>query len=163
MFQNFPCFFFSNRFMTNLKLQNAAQEIVFVVNLFLPQTSINKNIYPDHAQRNWLLTHALHIFYQYMRLLCSFSKPGVQKKSRELFFSSFFFGYSPPVTSYSLRGLLFICNSYWDLLSVTVFNIISYEIMAKYFQNFAKRDTFQFGRRFFFLPRNGVISSDNGG
>ena len=36
--------------------------------------------------------------------------------------------------------------------------------MAKYFQNFAKRDTFQFGRRlFFFLPRNGVISSDNGG
>ena len=77
--------------MTNLKLQNAAQEIVFVVNLFLPQTSINKNIYPDHAQRNWLLTHALHIFNQYMRLLCSFSKPGVQKKSRELFFSSFFF------------------------------------------------------------------------
>lgn len=25
-----------------------------------------------HAQRNWLLTHALHIFNQYMRLLCCF-------------------------------------------------------------------------------------------
>ena len=25
-----------------------------------------------HAQRNWLLTHALHIFHQYMRLQCCF-------------------------------------------------------------------------------------------
>ena len=25
-----------------------------------------------HAQRNWLLTHALHFFNQYMRLLCCF-------------------------------------------------------------------------------------------
>ena len=25
-----------------------------------------------HAQRNWLLTHPLHIFNQYMRLLCCF-------------------------------------------------------------------------------------------
>ena len=25
-----------------------------------------------HAQHNWLLTHALHIFNQYMRLLCCF-------------------------------------------------------------------------------------------
>ena len=25
-----------------------------------------------HAKRNWLLTHALHIFNQYMRLLCCF-------------------------------------------------------------------------------------------
>ena len=87
---------------------------------------------------------------QSMRLLCSFSKPGVRKKEYRTLFFIFFFGYSPPVTSYSLRGLLFFCNSYWDLLSVTVFNIISYEIMAKYFQNFAKRDTFQFGRRLFF-------------
>ena len=86
-----------------------------------------------------------------------------KKRVENSFFHRFFFGYSAPVTSYSLRGLLFFCNSYWDLLSVTVFNIISYEIMAKYFQNFAKGILFSLKEGCFFLPRNGVISSDNGG
>ena len=43
-----------------------------------------------HAQRNWLLTHALHIFNLAVhRNAMLFLKPDVTKKNREFFFSLF--------------------------------------------------------------------------
>ena len=39
-----------------------------------------------HAQRNWLLTHALHILNQYMRLLCYFWSLMWLKKIENCFF-----------------------------------------------------------------------------
>ena len=45
-----------------------------------------------HAQRNWLLTNALHIFNQYMRLLCCFLSLMWLRKIENC--------YSPPVTPY---------------------------------------------------------------
>ena len=39
-----------------------------------------------HAQRNWLLTHALHIFNQYMRLLCCFWSLMSLRKIENCFF-----------------------------------------------------------------------------
>ena len=44
-----------------------------------------------HAQRNWLLTHALHIFNQYVHETAMlFLKPDVTKKNGEFFFHCLF-------------------------------------------------------------------------
>ena len=43
-----------------------------------------------HAQRNWLLTHASHIFNQYMKTAMLFLMPDVTKKNREFFFHGLF-------------------------------------------------------------------------
>ena len=40
-----------------------------------------------HLQRNWLLTNALHIFNQYMRLLCYFLNPLLLRKIENSFFT----------------------------------------------------------------------------
>ena len=53
----------------NTTFLRADSQWIIILKTFEPVTlSFNQ----FHAQRNWLLTHALHIFNQYMRLLCCF-------------------------------------------------------------------------------------------
>ena len=63
----------------------------------LSQHQTKTFIYFIYVQHNWFLTHSLHVFNQYMRLLC-----GIKERVENPFFHHCYGSYSPPVTSYIL-------------------------------------------------------------
>ena len=68
--------------MTNWKLKNATERrCLCFVDFTYFDPNIKQNISQFHDQRNWRLTHALHIFNQYIRLIYSFFfKPSVKNE-----------------------------------------------------------------------------------